>query len=273
MLCQMCLRGVATVHILDRTPGGPPVASDYCPACYDLKYVRPTARPPDFPRPRFTIRRLMILAALFAIPNAAVMLVMRSGLIPGTPAQLRDWTVQAFLSANVFCGIMAAYILSFAWLRKVEWHRRTGGLVPMEKPRKAGPREYLIAVVLALIIVGWFIGAASVIERVASLVWPGWRPNPTRALWTLSAPIYVGAGLALFRHERVRALWRGASPLERFLRLLGVVWFLVFLALLSWTRWMSWFSSPILSIGVLMAVVMGIQIVIFLALAASVRRR
>jgi hypothetical protein len=46
-----------------------------------------------FPRPRFTIKNLMVFAGLFAIPNAAVALIMRSGLIAGTPNQIRDWTL------------------------------------------------------------------------------------------------------------------------------------------------------------------------------------
>jgi hypothetical protein len=277
MLCQMCLQAEAAVHVLDRVPGGPPVQADYCPTCYDLKYVNPPARPPDFPRPRFTIRRLMILAAVFAIPNAAVVLVMRSGLILGTPAQIHDWTLQAFLFANSYCGLMALAMISMTWLRKVEWHKRTGDLIPMERPRKLGLKGSLALVGLCALLGIWFIGGISAIDRLAPLVWPGWRPDPITSTWIVSAPLYVWLGLRLRSKshlgERFRALWRGASRRERLFRISMFVWMVLVGFLFSRPSRLSWSPNPLISLGLMMAIVMGGQLILMFGLAASTRRR
>jgi hypothetical protein len=140
MLCRMCFQAEATVHVLDRPSSDGLVESHYCPACYALKYVNPPTRwlvvsddslpapPPAFPRPRFTIRDLMIIAGLFAILNASVALFMRSGLVKGTPARIQEWTTWAFLVANPSFAIFLVEIVILSWLRKMHLHKITGGL-------------------------------------------------------------------------------------------------------------------------------------------------
>jgi hypothetical protein len=140
MLCQICLQAEATIHMLDRLSGNPPVEANYCQTCYDLKYVDPPARPPVspahttqparlhwLPRPRFTIKGMMIVAGLFAILNAAVVLFMRSGLIPGTPAQIRVWTIKAFLVANLSFPVIAVELFVSSQLVKIRSQRLYGG--------------------------------------------------------------------------------------------------------------------------------------------------
>ena len=73
---------------------------------------------------------MMILAGVFAVPNAAIVLILRSGLIPGTPAQVRDWTMKAFLAVNPSVAIFLAEVILHPWLRGLHLHQITGGLPP-----------------------------------------------------------------------------------------------------------------------------------------------
>ena len=246
MLCQMCLEAEATIHILDRPSTDELVDADYCQKCYHAKYVNPPARPPAFPRPRFTIKNLMIFAGLFAIPNAAVALIMRSSLITGTPDQIREWTLQAFLFANCYCGLMAAFIPTLNWLHKAQWHKMTGGLVPMTQPRKLSLKEYPRLLLLVVPMVLWYLAGLFLIDWLAPILWPGRRLDPVLATLIVSAPLIAWAGLRLKsnRHlvERARGLWRGASRRERLFRVLALSWPFVigFLVLNNWWRFSNW---------------------------------
>ena len=150
MLCWVCFRAEATIHVLDRPSDDPRVESHYCPACYELKYVNPPtpADPPAFPLSRFTIKGLMIVVAIFALINAALALLTRSGPVQGTPAQFRAWTVKAFLIANPFFAILLVECVTMEWLRRRRLHKITGG-VPLPHPAAfnqwegASPLEYL----------------------------------------------------------------------------------------------------------------------------------
>jgi hypothetical protein len=126
MLCQICLRAEATIHVSDPTAGEPPVESDYCHACFHIKYAQPTD-PPEFPLKRFTIKGLMIVTGLFAILNAIVVLYMRSGLVTGTPAQTRDWTLKVLLIHNCCFAAFLGDSLVKSWLKKSARYRMTGG--------------------------------------------------------------------------------------------------------------------------------------------------
>jgi hypothetical protein len=141
MLCRTCFRCHATFHVLDRPSDDWLVESHYCLACYEHRDVRsPTgwlalsgdpprlAAPPAFPLSRFTIKGLMTLAGLFAILNAAVALVMRSGLIRGAPAQVQDWTAKAFLIANSSLAVLLVELALLVWLRKLYLHKIAGGM-------------------------------------------------------------------------------------------------------------------------------------------------
>ena len=277
MLCQMCLEAEATIHVLDRLSYGPPVEADYCPKCYHLKYVNPPARRPAFPRPRFTIKNLMVFAGLFAIPNAAVTLIMRSSLITGTPAQIREWTLQTFLFVSIYCGVMAALVLSLNWLLKVQWYNMTGGLVPMAQPRKLTSRDYLTLPFLILWIVFWFVGGIFLIHWLTSILWPGRRVGPVVPTLIVTTPLLVWAGLRLKSNrdviDRVRGLWRGASRRERLLRILALSWSFVSLMVMFSAGWMHWFSNPMTSVCALALIVLGGQFLFSSAAVASTRRR
>ena len=123
----------------------------------------------------------MIIVGVFVILNAAVALIMRSSLVIGTPMQRRDWTLQAFLLANITSGLMAAYFPSIGWLQKAEWHKRTGGLVPAAQPKALAPREWfkLISVLLILSVpfAAWAIAVCLFLKWLTPLLWPGQRPH------------------------------------------------------------------------------------------------
>ncbi len=277
MLCQMCLEADATIHMLDRPAADRFVEADYCQTCYHLKYVNPPASRPVLPRPRFTIKKLMIFAAVFAIPNTAVALLMRSGLITGTSAQIRDWTLQAILVANFFCGVIAAFILSQNWLQKAQWHKMTGGLVPMTQPRKLSLKEYLKLPLVVASIVFWYLAGLFLIDWLTPILWPGRRPDPALSTWILSAPLLAWVCLRLKsnRHvvQRVRGLWRGASGRERTFRALALSWSFVIVIVMFSESWMRWFSNPIVSLCALSLIALGGQVIFFSGAVAVTRRR
>jgi hypothetical protein len=142
MLCRVCFRAEASMHVLDRPSCDGLIETHYCLACYDLKYVNPPtgwiavpddsppALPPAFPMRRFAIRDMMIVAGFFAVLNAALALFVRSGLIRGTPAHVQERAIEVFLVANSACALLLAEIAIFSWLRKRYFHKITGGSPP-----------------------------------------------------------------------------------------------------------------------------------------------
>ena len=53
---------------------------------------------------------------------------MRSGLIIGTPQQLREWNIAAFLAVNLLFAFFVAWAWLMVWLQKVTWYNQTGGV-------------------------------------------------------------------------------------------------------------------------------------------------
>lgn len=134
MICQMCLRAEATIHVSDSARDGAPVESHYCRACFPIRSAGRPAGPPAFPLSRFTIKGLMIVAGLFAIFNAAIVLLMRSGEAPGAPAEIDGRTLRAVLFANIVFAVLAAGVVAILWLSRVRWFKMTGRWVPLTQP-------------------------------------------------------------------------------------------------------------------------------------------
>ena len=135
--CQLCLVRLARRHIAVPSPSGRVERADDCASCYEAKYEKPSPAGARFPWPRFTIKAIMILVCLWAIPNALAAWVMRLGDITGTPEQIHLWTIQTFVAVNLAVGFAVAWGYLFIWLIRLAWFNRTGGLVPM--PLKLNP--------------------------------------------------------------------------------------------------------------------------------------
>jgi hypothetical protein len=212
MLCRICFRDQAVIHVLDRPSDDPLAESHYCLACYEHRYVHPPTGwiavlddpprpidPPPFPLSRFPIRGLMIVAGLFAFLNAAVALIMRSPGIRGTPAQVRDWTTKAFLIANPYFAILAVEVVSILWLRKLYLQKIAGG-VPFSRLKAIDPNiEWTIA---------W--EGASPLERILYALCRSWPFLPlvqivfmvrSRGGWVFDLalfPLLLGFWIVLF---------------------------------------------------------------------------
>jgi hypothetical protein len=236
MLCQMCLQAEATVHVLDRLSGDHPVEADYCKACYDLKYVHLPARPRlVFPRPRFTIQDMIGVVVVAALLNMAIVLVMRSPLIPpGTPAQVRDWTIKAFLGMNLGFGLMMACIFSMSWLARIRLYKMTGGLVPTPEWKMPPLKVFLRRLVTGLgpMLAWWTIGMFLLRWLVSTrTLWAGGRPNHQVILLVLGVitlvPLIwtfhvIRSNRALV--ARIRAVWGRASRGELTFTILSFLW-------------------------------------------------
>ena len=139
MFCQLCLTRKATCHVTQQVPGGRFEDTYYCSECYEAKYLKPPPSDHGLPRPRFTIKGVMVLVAVLSIPNAIAAWVMRSGYIVGTLAQLRQWTIDAFLAVNLVSGFFVVWFWLMTWVDQVKWYNRSGGIVtsPPDPKRKS----------------------------------------------------------------------------------------------------------------------------------------
>jgi hypothetical protein len=146
------------IHVRDQPSDDRLAELHYCPACYELEYINPPTgliavrahppRPadaPPFPLPRFTIRGLMFLTGLFAILNAAVVLVMQSGLIRGSPVQVQDRMTKAFLIVNPYFAVLLVEVVLLVWLQKLYWHKTSGGIPLLHRNTTDGKIELTIA--------------------------------------------------------------------------------------------------------------------------------
>jgi hypothetical protein len=215
MICQLCLVKVATRHVAEPSRDGRFVTkADYCEDCYTAKYQNPLPR--RAPRLSFTIKSFMIVAGVWALPNAVTAWIMRSGWVTGTPAQMRLWTTQAFLGVNLVVGFFFVWIGLIAWLSRLMWHNQTGGLIPMpqhpklnREQRVALLRRSLLALVPllvwlfgALVLANWLAGKFPVFQRHQ------WFP----LIFFASLLPFVAASLLRNRKNESLASLQGSYP-------------------------------------------------------------
>jgi hypothetical protein len=278
MICQLCLARAATHHITDRSPSGRLEEAHYCRRCYRAKYFTPLHHASALPRPKLTRKRIVILAAVWAVANAVTAWIMTCGPLSGTPAEIREWTSEAFLGVNFVLGFFVVCGFWLEWFIQMMWYKRTGGLVPM--PKDPPVRQQLaIFVHRVLPAVVWCVAAIFVDEWLTPKIWPNQRINLqlyTLLLWGPLLPIQT---LRLSRDRLLRELiqqtWRTASVPERVLRTVMSAWSLGFLLVIMvgcaglW-HWESgpWFILP----AVLLIAIVG-QIVLGTAAALSIRPR
>jgi hypothetical protein len=278
MICQLCLESVATHHLTERSPSGRFALAHYCHRCYQAKLVEPPATSGSFPRPRFTIKNIMIISGVWTVPNAIAAWVFRSGYVTGTPAQIRQSTIDTFLAVNLLLGFFVVWIYLLTWLGRVMWYKKTRGLVPMPQ-QKITVRQlsHLLAGLVPLL--GWCVAVTFVERWLTPQIWPMQRTSiPLYALlmWAPLIPLmFVRFSRNRFLRERIWQEWRAASRQERLLRILALAWsmgvilLVVFagptLLTLGFQRWFP--MPPVLLVGV------GGQVALLAAVAFSTSRR
>ena len=284
MICQLCLSKPATTHLTERSPAGKFAEAHYCAECYEAKYLKPSPGPASFPRPRFTLKRIMILVAGWAVPNAITAWIMRSGFIIGTPQQLREWNIAAFLAVNLMIAFFVVWAGLMAWLQKVTWYNQTGGVLPMPVQKRLPLKQQFKAYLVLIPLIAWIVAAIAIGHWLTPKIWPGRRENIALAFGLMFAPFLPFVVLALYRggwknparYEHIRLRWSLMSPIERVLRVMGLIWTLGFVLLMivsgpSLIRWGGlnpWFPIP----AALLILVAG-QVVLMAGIAFSARRR
>jgi hypothetical protein len=136
VICRMCNQAEATTRVSVPLPGVRPVEAPCCKPCsaHLLGHAQPPPyRPTLFPRPRFTIRHLMILAGVSGFVHIAIILLVRICVGPGNPAGIRAWTLRMALFTDVFGPVLAAEFLAFWWFERLRWYRITGRWVPLKR--------------------------------------------------------------------------------------------------------------------------------------------
>ncbi len=223
MICQLCLTKIATHNLTERSFDGRFVEAQYCEDCYAAKYRNP--QPRRAPRLSFTIKSFMILAGVWALPNAVTAWIMRSGWFTGTPAQMRIWTIQAFLAVNLVFGFFFGWIGLMAWFSRLMWHNQTGGLIPM--PNQKVDRRQLVALLirlplLVLSILAWSFAAIFAAKWLAPKFGMAQIQLMNLLMLAPALPIII---LSFMKNkhlrDRIYQFWRTASPTERALRAVG----------------------------------------------------
>jgi hypothetical protein len=225
MTYQLCGSRAATHRIAPRSPAAPRDFWYYCAQCYEAKYLRCPGPGKGLPRPRFAIKHLMVLVAIFSVPNAIAALVMNSGLFSGTPAQLREWTIFAFLAANLLPAFHIAVIALLAWTDRVWIDNWTGGvLIPQVE---LTPRQRRAMFLWLLLCVAWF-AIAHILPVWLVKLWPSQLAGTYLVFLILPAPLPVIVFLSLATNRamrnRVRQQWKIAGLQERVLRLTALAW-------------------------------------------------
>jgi hypothetical protein len=278
MICQLCLIKMATRHVTERSPRGRFEEAHYCAECYEAKYLRPPPPADSFPRPRATLKNLMILVGVWAVPNAIAAWVMRSGYVTGTPAQLRQWAINTFLGVNLVLGFFVVLVALQTWLNRVIWHRRTGGLVPMPK-QKLTPKQHAALLVRMGPFFAWCVVAAFLERWLTPKIWPIQQSSPRLFVLILCAPLLPIAALGLSKNrwlrDRIWQEWRVASGPERVFRALAMAWTFGFLVVIvmGGTSLVGWGFRIWFPIPPVMLIWIVVQLVLMAAVAMSVRRR
>lgn len=191
VICHLCLARWATHHLAVPSSSGQAEQAHYCPECYKAKYHKPPLPDAAFPRPRFTIKSIMILVSVWTVPNEVAAWIMRSGLVTGTPEQLRQWTIPAFVAVNLLLGFFTAWFYLMNWLGKVMWFHRTGGLVPMPH-EKLTVRQQLAPLLHTWPTFAWCLAASFLARWMPSQMKPPLRSGPQLFSLILLSPLLAG---------------------------------------------------------------------------------
>lgn len=278
MICQICAAKEATNRVTERSRSGRFEEAHYCPECYEAKYLKPPPTACDFPRPRLRIKNVMILVGVWAIPNAVAAWVKGSGYLTGTPAQIRQWTINTFLGVNLVLGFLVVYLAMLAWLFRVIWYKRTGGLLPMPE-QTPSPKQHATLIVRMLTIFAWIVASTLLELWLTPRIWPFQRHSHRLFVLIVCAPLLPILAIRLWSEHAliiyVRQQWRTAAWPERLSRALCIVWsiFLIIITLMGGSDLRRWGLVRWLPIPPFILVGVAIQIVLLAAVSLSIRRR
>ena len=99
----------------------------------------------------------MILVGVWAVANAIVAWRMRGGYVTGTPEQLSQWTIDAFLGVNLALAFFVLLHYLGYWLNRVRWFNRTGGVLPMPEQKLTFKQNLQILLAMAPLLAWVFI--------------------------------------------------------------------------------------------------------------------
>jgi hypothetical protein len=277
VICGLCLAKVATCHITSCPSRGVVEEAHYCQSCYDLKFVNPPPQKREFPRPKVTLKRVMVVIAIFAIPNGLAAAIMRSGWIPGTPEQIEGWTLWVILGLNISISFLLVSGGLVDWLQRVHWFKRTGDVVARPLPQKLSKKRSLLLLVLYAALFVWLFAVGSFLK------WLRPRIGYNRALESylfLSLMTIPAIAMTTFNwrsSSRLRELilqtWRTASDGERRWRIAGIVWFVAFLLLVPAAPAIPFLNRyPLVLVPIVLFVLAG-QLTTLAGMAFSTRRR
>ena len=188
----------------------------------------------DFPWPRFTRKTVMLVAGVWTVSNALVACFMRSGYIPGTPAQLRRWALYVFVGGNLWFGFITVNLYLTFCLGKAIWYKKTGGFVPYPLEKATTRRDYLSSLIVAVTFVSWSVAAIFLETWLTPKIWPmqRGRANASMLAIILLTPLFVLLTWTVWKHRSgivnwIRKEWSGASRPERALKVVLISWSLV----------------------------------------------
>jgi hypothetical protein len=84
-----------------------------------------------WPRPKLTIKSLLIAIAVFALSNCLAVWAVRIRPNHQSPEDLLMKTGFALFLLNSYIGFIIFYLFVSNWMRQVIWYRRTGNVRPM----------------------------------------------------------------------------------------------------------------------------------------------
>jgi hypothetical protein len=226
MICRICRIHDAEYFVTEPVGSGRFVEAHLCLACYEARYAAPRSRAP-FPRPRFTLKNIMMVVGMFTVVNAILALGLRLDSSTGPPEQHRWIVIQLFLMWNLGLGFCLIILSAAMWLRRVSWHYQTGGQVPMPV-RRMTLREHLALLGVLVPVLVWGVLVLLLERWLAWKVWNSRGFNPALFAWIGLTPLLaIGLVCALKDRpsiDRARERWRLSSRRERAFRISVLLW-------------------------------------------------
>ena len=133
MLCDSCLSSQATSHVTEVLRTGETVERQFCLHCCTELYFSRCLVETRCPRPRLTLKMLVVAVAIFGVTNATINCAARNALMGrnADEAFARRWSASITLNCSLAVVLLYAFLSS--WLRKVAKRAQTQGEIPMAR--------------------------------------------------------------------------------------------------------------------------------------------